>query len=90
VPIPGRRRRPFRSVALLLGLSLVAGVLTAGLAFPGALALGLVSDDAGDSLNSVPSDLSTGQLPQTSTITDASGRGLAGHDPGGHGEPGVG
>jgi membrane peptidoglycan carboxypeptidase len=62
---------------LLLGLCLVAGVLVAGMAFPGALALGLVSNDAGDSLNSVSTDLASGQLPQTSTITDSSGAPLA-------------
>jgi membrane peptidoglycan carboxypeptidase len=70
-------RQLFRPVALLLGLCLVAGVLMAGMAFPGALALGLVSDEAGDSVNSVSSDLTTGQLPQTSTITDSAGTPIA-------------
>jgi membrane peptidoglycan carboxypeptidase len=66
-----------RPVALLLGLCLVAGVLVAGMAFPGALALGLVSNDAGDSVNSVSTDLASGQLPQTTTITDAAGAPIA-------------
>ncbi len=66
-------RHLVRPVGLLLGLCLVAGVLTAGMTFPGALALGLVSNDAGDNVNSVSTDLASGQLPQTSTITDASG-----------------
>jgi len=77
VPRPGRRRRSLLSVALLLGLCLVAGVLMAGMAFPGALALGLVVDEAGDSVNSMSTDLASGELPQTSTITDASGTPIA-------------
>jgi membrane peptidoglycan carboxypeptidase len=71
------RHRVLRSVSLLVGLCLVAGVLAAGMAFPGALALGVVSNDAGDSLNSVSTDLASGQLPQTSTITDAAGAPIA-------------
>ena len=66
-----------RPVAVLLGLCLVAGVLVAGMAFPGALVLGLVSNDAGDSVNSVSTDLASGQLPQTSTITDSTGSPIA-------------
>ena len=45
--------------------------------FPGALVLGLVSNDAGDSVNSVSTDLTAGQLPQTSTITDSAGAPIA-------------
>ena len=70
-------RHLLRPVGLLLGLCLVAGVLVAGMAFPAALGLGLVSNDAGDSVNSVSTDLTTGQLPQTSTITDAAGAPIA-------------
>ena len=70
-------RHLLRPVGLLLGLCLVAGVLVAGMAFPGALGLGLVSNDAGDSVNSVSTDLTSGQLPQTSTITDAAGNPIA-------------
>ena len=70
-------RHLVRPVGLLLGLCLVAGVLVAGMAFPAALGLGLVSHDAGDSVNSVSTDLTSGQLPQTSTITDASGAPIA-------------
>jgi membrane peptidoglycan carboxypeptidase len=62
---------------MLLAFCLLAGVLVAGMAFPGALALGLVSNEAGDSVNSVSTDLATGQLPQTSTITDAAGTPIA-------------
>ena len=60
-------------MSLLLGLCLIGGVLVAGMAFPGALALGLVAGAAGDSVNSVSTDLLTGQSPQTSTITDSAG-----------------
>ena len=62
---------------MLLAFCVVAGVLVAGMAFPGALALGMVSNEAGDNVNSVSTDLATGQLPQTSTITDAAGAPIA-------------
>ena len=62
---------------MLLALCVLAGVLVAGMAFPGALALGMVSNEAGDNVNSVSTDLATGQLPQTSTITDAAGTPIA-------------
>ncbi len=62
---------------MLLALCVLAGVLVAGMAFPGALALGMVSNEAGDSVNSVSTDLATGQLPQTSTITDSAGTPIA-------------
>ena len=37
----------------------------------------MVSNEAGDSVNSVSTDLATGQLPQTSTITDSAGTPIA-------------
>ena len=73
----GRRGRVVRPVALLLGLCLAAGMIVAGMAFPAALALGLMSSEASDSVNSVSTDLATGQLPQTSTITDSAGNPIA-------------
>ena len=72
-----RRGRVVRPVALLLGLCLAAGMVVAGMAFPAALALGLVSSEVSDSVNSVSTDLATGQLPQTSTITDSAGNPIA-------------
>ena len=63
---------------MLLALCVLAGVLVAGMAFPGALGLGLVSNEAGDSVNSVSTDLVDGPLPQTTTITDAAGTPIAG------------
>ncbi|HWO68073.1 MAG TPA: transglycosylase domain-containing protein, partial [Umezawaea sp.] len=70
-------RHLLRPVGLLLALCVLAGVLVAGMAFPGALAVGMVSNEAGDSVNSVSTDLATGQLPQTSTITDSAGAPIA-------------
>ena len=64
-------------MSLLLGLCLLGGVLVAGMAFPGALALGLVAGAAGDSVNSVSADLLTGQVPTASTIVDAAGTPIA-------------
>jgi membrane peptidoglycan carboxypeptidase len=66
-------RHLLRPVGLLLGLCLVAGVVVAGMAFPAAAGLGLVSNDAGDSVNSVSTDLVDGPLPQTTTLTDSAG-----------------
>ncbi len=66
-------RHLLRPVGLLLGLCLLAGVLVAGMVFPVAAGIGLVSTDAGDSVNSVSTDLVDGPLPQTSTVTDAAG-----------------
>ncbi len=71
---PRQLLRPF---ALLLGLCVVAGVVTAGMAFPLAAGFGLVSNDAGDSVNSVSTDLVDGPLPQTSTVTDNAGSPIA-------------
>jgi membrane peptidoglycan carboxypeptidase len=70
-------RHLLRPIGLLLALCVLAGVLVAGMAFPGALAVGMVSNEAGDSVNSVSTDLATGQLPQTSTITDSAGAPIA-------------
>ncbi len=64
-------------MSLLLGLCLLGGVLVAGMAFPGALALGLVAGAAGDSVNSVSTDLLTGQVPTASTIMDSAGTPIA-------------
>jgi membrane peptidoglycan carboxypeptidase len=70
-------RHLLRPLGLLLGLCLLAGVLFAGMAFPAALGLGQVSNEAGDSVNSVSTDLTTGQAPLTTTITDSAGEPIA-------------
>ena len=72
-----RLRRLLRSVALLLGLCVVAGVIVAGMVFPLAAGAGLVSNDAGDSVNSASIDLVDGPLPQTTMVTDAGGTPIA-------------
>lgn len=70
-------RRVLRPVGLLLALCMAAGVIFAGMAFPAVAGLGLVSNDAGDSVNAVSSDLVDGPLPQTTTVTDAAGAPIA-------------
>ncbi|NMI02311.1 penicillin-binding protein [Pseudonocardia sp. K10HN5] len=62
---------------MLLGLCLLAGVVVAGMAFPFAAGVGLVSNDAGDSVNNTSTNLVDGPLPLRSTITDSAGRPLA-------------
>lgn len=64
-------------ICKLLGLSLVAGVLVAGMAYPVAVVFGQVSSDASDSVNSVSADLVNGPLPQASTVTDSAGEPIA-------------
>src|SRR5207342_1181497 len=71
------RHRLVRPIALLLGLCLVAGVLTAGIAFPAVAGLGLVSHDAGDTVTTVSTDVVDGPLPLTTTVTDAAGNPIA-------------
>jgi membrane peptidoglycan carboxypeptidase len=70
-------RRLLRPVGLLLGLSLVAGVLAAGISFPAAAGLGLVSNDAGDTVTTVSTDVVDGPLPETTTVTDSAGQPIA-------------
>jgi len=70
-------RQLLRPIATLLGLCLVAGVVVAGMSFPLAAGLGVVSNDAGDSVNSVSTDLVDGPLPQTTTVTDSTGTPIA-------------
>ena len=71
------RHRLVRPIALLLGLCLVAGVLTAAIAFPAVAGLGLVSNDAGDTVTTVSTDVVDGPLPLTTTVTDAAGNPIA-------------
>ncbi|WP_308257723.1 penicillin-binding protein [Pseudonocardia lacus] len=66
-----------RSIATLLGLCVLAGVLVAGMVFPAAAGVGLVASDAGDSVQAVSTDLLDGPLPQTSVVTDSEGNPIA-------------
>ncbi len=71
------RSRLVRPIALLLGLCLVSGVLTAGIVFPAVVGVGLVSNDAGDTVTTVSTDVVDGPLPLTTTVTDAAGHPIA-------------
>ena len=62
---------------MLAGLGVLAGLVVAGMTFPAAAGLGLVASDAGDSVNSVSSDLLDGPLPQTTVVTDSAGAPIA-------------
>jgi membrane peptidoglycan carboxypeptidase len=62
---------------MLAGLGVLAGLVVAGMAFPAAAGLGLVASDAGDSVNTVSTDLLDGPLPQTTVVTDSAGAPIA-------------
>lgn len=70
-------RHLIRPIALLAGLSLLAGVVLAGMTFPFAAGVGLVSNDASDNLTTVSTDLTDGEPPRTTTLTDAAGEPIA-------------
>lgn len=61
----------------LLGLCLLAGVLLAGMLFPVVGSLGLVSNRAGDTVDSISADLVATDPPLISTITDKDGEPIA-------------
>ena len=66
-----------RSIALLAGLSVLLGVVVAGMAFPVVGGLGILSNEAGDSVTSSSADLVNNPAPLTTTVTDSDGRPLA-------------
>ncbi|PVZ09411.1 transglycosylase domain-containing protein [Actinomycetospora cinnamomea] len=66
-----------RPITKLLAICLVAGVIVAGMAFPFVGGLGLVSNDASDTVNATSSDLAAGQLPSVTTVTDNQGAPIA-------------
>jgi len=57
----------------LLGLCLLAGLLVAGLMFPAVGGIGLASNQASETVNSVSSSLVQSQVPMVTTITDKDG-----------------
>jgi membrane peptidoglycan carboxypeptidase len=61
----------------LVGLCILAGVLLAGMLFPVAGGLGLASNQASDTVDSVSAELVEGQLPLVTTMTDAQGTPIA-------------
>jgi len=78
-----RRTRTLGAVRLgdsllkLLGLCLLAGVLVAGMMFPVMGALGVVSNRASDTIDSVSADLVATDPPLITTITDSAGKPIA-------------
>lgn len=66
-----------RPIGLLAALALAAGVVIAGMAFPAAVGLGLMSNAAGDSVTTVSTDVVSGPMPLTTTVTDAAGTPIA-------------
>src|SRR5690242_17386147 len=73
----GCRGLAARPVARLLGLCLVAGLILAGVTFPLVGGLGLISNDASDTVSATSSDLAAGQLPLVTTVTDKQGAPIA-------------
>jgi len=61
----------------MLGLCLLAGVLVAGMLFPVVGALGVASNRASDTIDSVSADLVATDPPLITTITDSKGRAIA-------------
>ncbi|MER5638518.1 transglycosylase domain-containing protein [Kitasatospora sp. NPDC002227] len=61
----------------LLAVSVVAGVLTAGLALPAVGSVGLGAKDAVSGFNSLPDDFTTPPLSQSSTVYDSAGNVIA-------------
>ncbi|KOX32493.1 penicillin-binding protein [Saccharothrix sp. NRRL B-16348] len=69
--------RARNGVLKLLGLCLLAGVLLAGMLFPVVGSLGMVSNEASDTVDSISADLVTTDPPLISTITDKDGAPIA-------------
>ncbi len=57
----------------MVGLCLLAGVLVAGMLFPVAGGVGMVSNQASNTVNSVSANLVDGEVPLVTTITDRDG-----------------
>jgi len=66
-----------KSFVKLVWCCVLAGMLLAGLLFPTAGGIGLLSDTTSDTLHSVPSELVQEQVPQMSTMLDAAGKPIA-------------
>jgi membrane peptidoglycan carboxypeptidase len=65
------------SLLKLIGLCLLAGVLVAGMLFPLVGALGVMSNRASDTIDSVSADLVATDPPLVTRITDAQGKQIA-------------
>ncbi|MDV7135088.1 penicillin-binding protein [Williamsia muralis] len=66
-----------KSLSLLAGCCVLAGVLVAGLLFPVAGGIGLVSSRAADTVQNVSSELLEGTVPEVTTMTDVTGKPIA-------------
>lgn len=66
-----------KSLSLLAGSCILAGILVAGLLFPVAGGLGLVSSRAADTVQNVSSELLEGTVPEITTMTDVNGKPIA-------------
>ncbi|MGH3095192.1 MAG: transglycosylase domain-containing protein, partial [Streptosporangiales bacterium] len=69
--------RLMRDLALLVVLSLVAGVLVAGIALPAVGGAGLLGKVGADNFEQLPSNLATPPLPQRSRILAKNGKEIA-------------
>jgi membrane peptidoglycan carboxypeptidase len=61
----------------ILGLCLIAGLLVAGILFPAVGGIGLASNQASETVNSVSSNLVQSQVPLVTTVTDKDGGPIA-------------
>lgn len=61
----------------LAGACLLAGVLVAGLLYPAASGVGVMSNRAASAVENVSSELLNGQLPEVTTMTDSAGTPIA-------------
>ncbi|WP_441246386.1 transglycosylase domain-containing protein [Kitasatospora sp. McL0602] len=69
--------RSIRLATKLVAISVVAGVITAGLALPAIGSVGLGAKDAVSSFNSLPDDFTAPPLSQASTVYDSAGNVVA-------------
>ncbi|MEU8972587.1 transglycosylase domain-containing protein [Streptomyces monashensis] len=68
---------PTQQAAKFLGVSVLAGAVTAGIALPAAGALGLVAKGSVQSFDEIPANLKSPQLSQRTTILDNRGNQIA-------------
>ncbi len=66
-----------RLQARLFGLAVIGGVLVAGMIFPFAAMLGVVSNQAADTVVSASADLTDEPLPSATTVTDSANNPIA-------------
>jgi len=68
---------PTQQAAKFLGVSVLAGVVLAGIALPAAGALGLAAKGSVEGFDEIPADLKRPPLSQRTTILDSQGRQIA-------------